>query len=74
METLSPSESIWVFRFGSTSGSGFEGSTRLQLIRNGVKTGKAPDRADQAKAFVEDRLKGIEFVVIKANNQVLKII
>lgn len=43
----------------------FRGINTAELIRNGVKTGKAPDRADQAKAFVEERLKGIEFVVIK---------
>ena len=30
-----------------------------------TKTSLPPDRADKAKAFVEDRLKGIEFVVIK---------
>jgi endonuclease YncB( thermonuclease family) len=43
----------------------FRGINTAELIRNGVKTGAAPDRADQAKAFVEERLKGIEFVVIK---------
>ena len=43
----------------------FRGINTAELIRNGVKTGKDPDRADKAKAFVEDRLKGIEFVVIK---------
>jgi endonuclease YncB( thermonuclease family) len=43
----------------------FRGINTAELIRNGVKTDKTPDRADKAKAFVEDRLKGIEFVVIK---------
>jgi len=43
----------------------FRGVNTAELIRNGVKVGTAPDRADQAKAFVQNRLKGIEFVVIK---------
>ena len=43
----------------------FRGINTAELIHNGVKAGKVPDRADQAKAFVEERLKGIEFVVIK---------
>jgi len=43
----------------------FRGINTAELIKNGVKTGKAPDRADQAKSFVEGRLKGIEFIVIK---------
>jgi len=43
----------------------FRGINTAELIKDGVKTGKAPDRADQAKAFVEERLKDIEFIVIK---------
>ena len=43
----------------------FRGINTAEIIKDGVKTGKAPDRADQAKIFVEDRLKGIEFIVIK---------
>lgn len=43
----------------------FRGINTAELVKDGIKTGKAPDRADQAKAFVEERLKDIEFVVIK---------
>ena len=43
----------------------FRGINTAELIKDGIKTGKAPDRANQAKVFVEERLKGIEFVVIK---------
>ncbi len=43
----------------------FRGINTAELVKDGVKTGKAPDRADQAKTFVEERLKDIEFIVIK---------
>ena len=43
----------------------FRGINTAELVKDGVKTGKAPDRAEQAKAFVEERLKDIEFIVIK---------
>lgn len=43
----------------------FRGINTAELAKDGIKTGKAPDRADQAKNFVEGRLKDIEFVVIK---------
>ncbi len=43
----------------------FRGINTAEIVKNGVKTGKAPDRADQAKSFVEGRLKDIEFIVIK---------
>jgi endonuclease YncB( thermonuclease family) len=43
----------------------FRGINTAEIIRNGVPAGEAPDRAEQAKAFVEEKLKGIEFVVIK---------
>jgi len=43
----------------------FRGINTAEIIRNGIPAGDVPDRAEQAKAFVEERLKGIEFVVIK---------
>jgi endonuclease YncB( thermonuclease family) len=43
----------------------FRGINTAELVKHGVTTTDTPDRADQAKAFVEERLKGIEFVVIK---------
>ncbi|MBI2083729.1 MAG: hypothetical protein HYT76_09240 [Deltaproteobacteria bacterium] len=43
----------------------FRGINTAELVKDGIKTGKAPDRADQAKSFVEGRLRDIEFVVIK---------
>ncbi len=41
------------------------GINTAEQVKHGVKTKKTPDRADQAKAFVEDKLKGIPFIVIK---------
>lgn len=35
------------------------------MIKHGVKSKQTPNRADRAKAFVEKRLSGIEFIVIK---------
>ncbi len=43
----------------------FRGINTAEIIKNGAKTGKDPDRAEQAKSFVEGRLKDIEFIVIK---------
>ena len=44
----------------------FRGINTAEIIRNGVPAGDAPDRAEQAKLFVEEKLKGVEFVVIKS--------
>lgn len=41
------------------------GINTSEEVKHGVKSKRTPDRADQAKAFVEDKLKGIGFVVIK---------
>jgi len=43
----------------------FRGINTAEIIRNGVPAGDVPDRAEQAKQFVEEKLKGVEFVVIK---------
>lgn len=43
----------------------FRGINTAEIIRNGVPAGAAPDRAEQAKIFVQEKLKDIEFVVIK---------
>ena len=44
----------------------FRGINTAEIIRHGVPAGDAPDRAEQAKAFVEEKLKGVEFVVLKS--------
>jgi endonuclease YncB( thermonuclease family) len=43
----------------------FRGINTAELVKAGVATGKAPERGEKAMAFVEETLKGIEFVVIK---------
>lgn len=43
----------------------FRGINTAELIKNGIPSGAASERAEQAKAFVEEKLKDIEFVVIK---------
>lgn len=43
----------------------FRGINTAELVKHGVKTTETPDRAARAKTFVEDRLKDIEFIVIK---------
>ncbi|MBI4367716.1 MAG: thermonuclease family protein [Deltaproteobacteria bacterium] len=43
----------------------FRGINTAEIIRNGVPAGEAPDRAEQAKAFVQEKLKDIAFVVVK---------
>ena len=43
----------------------FRGINTAEIIRNGVPAGDVSDRAEQAKKFVEEKLKGVEFVVIK---------
>ncbi len=44
----------------------FRGINTAEIIRNGVPAGDAPDRAEQAKQFVETKLKDIGFVVLKS--------
>ena len=44
----------------------FRGINTAEIIRNGIPAGDVPDRAEQAKAFVEEKLKEIEFVVMKS--------
>ena len=43
----------------------FRGINTAEIIRNGIPAGDLPDRAEQAKAFVEEKLKGIEYLVVK---------
>ena len=43
----------------------FRGINTAEIIRNGVPAGEAPDRAEKAKAFVEEKLKDITFIVLK---------
>ncbi len=43
----------------------FRGINTAEIIRNGVPAGDVPDRAEKAKQFVEEKLKGVEFIVIK---------
>lgn len=43
----------------------FRGINTAEIIRNGVPAGETPDRAEQAKQFVAEKLKDIKFVVIK---------
>ena len=43
----------------------FRGINTAEIIRNGIPVGDLPDRAEQAKAFVEEKLKGIEYLVVK---------
>lgn len=43
----------------------FRGINTSEIIKHGVPAGEAPGRGEKAKAFVEAKLKGIEFIVIK---------
>lgn len=43
----------------------FRGINTAELIKNGIPSGDVPERGEQAKAFVEEKLKDIEFIVIK---------
>lgn len=43
----------------------FRGINTAELIKNGIPSGEAPGRGEQAKAFVEEKLKDIESIVIK---------
>ena len=43
----------------------FRGINTAEIIKDGIKTSDAPDRALEAKAFVEEKLKDIEFIVIR---------
>lgn len=43
----------------------FRGINTAELIKGGVPAGEAPGRGEQAKAYVEKKLKDIEFIVIK---------
>ncbi|OGQ29450.1 MAG: hypothetical protein A3D98_00065, partial [Deltaproteobacteria bacterium RIFCSPHIGHO2_12_FULL_44_21] len=43
----------------------FRGINTAELIKNGVPSGDASDRGEQAKQFVQEKLKDIEFIVIK---------
>src|SRR3989338_6227835 len=43
----------------------FRGINTAEIVRNGIPAGEIPDRAEKAKQFVEEKLKGVEFIVIK---------
>ncbi len=43
----------------------FRGINTAEIVRHGVPTGQAPDRAEKAKIFVQKKLEGLPFVVIK---------
>lgn len=43
----------------------FRAINTAEIVKDGIKTSKVPGRADQAKTFVEERLRDIEFIVIK---------
>jgi endonuclease YncB( thermonuclease family) len=43
----------------------FRGINTAELVKGGVPAGEAPGRGEQAKAYVEEKLKDIEFIVIK---------
>lgn len=43
----------------------FRGINTAELIKNGIPSGEALGRGEQAKAFVEEKLKDIESIVIK---------
>jgi len=43
----------------------FRGINTAELIKSGVPAGEATERGEQAKQFVEEKLKDIEFIVIK---------
>lgn len=43
----------------------FRGINTAELIKGGVPVGTAPGRGEQAKAFVQEKLKDIPFIVIK---------
>ncbi len=51
---------VWV-----NSRTRFRGINTAEIIKNGVPTASAPDRAQQAKTFVEQKLAGLPFVVLK---------
>lgn len=43
----------------------FRGINTAELVKGGIPAGEAPGRGEQAKAFVQEKLKDIEFIVIK---------
>ena len=43
----------------------FRGINTAEIIKNGVPAGEAPGRGEQAKTFVQEKLKDIEFIVIR---------
>lgn len=43
----------------------FRGINTAELIKNGIPSGEAPGRGEQAKTFVEEKLEDIESIVIK---------
>ena len=43
----------------------FRGINTAELVKDGIPSGEAPGRGEQAKQFVEEKLKDIEFIVIK---------
>jgi endonuclease YncB( thermonuclease family) len=43
----------------------FRGINTAELIKGGVPAGEVPGRGEQAKTFVQEKLKDIEFIVIK---------
>ncbi len=43
----------------------FRGINTAEIVRHGVPTSQAPDRGEEAKVFVEKKLEGLPFVVIK---------
>jgi endonuclease YncB( thermonuclease family) len=43
----------------------FRGINTAELVKDGIKAGKAPDRALKAKKFVEEKLRDIEFIVVR---------
>lgn len=45
--------------------SRFRGINTAELVKHGVPTSPVPDRADQAKSFVEKKLEELPFIVIK---------
>ena len=43
----------------------FRGINTAEIVRNGIPSGPAAERGEKAKAFVEEKLKDIAFIVLK---------
>jgi endonuclease YncB( thermonuclease family) len=57
---IDPGFNVWV-----SQRIRFRGINTAELIKDGIPAGDVPGRGEQAKTYVQEKLKDIEFIVIK---------